>query len=187
MKPTKNVILSLLILVVACSVYRAIPGRPYGVAPQWAMAIFGGMVFAKDKKWAFILPLLSMFLSDLLYEVLYRNGLSVIPGFYGGQWLNYLLFTSLACIGFFFKKINVANVLVASLAAPTVFFLISNFLVWAGHGGYNRPVTWQGLLWSYSDGLPFYVKSLWSTVLFSAVLFGTYFLAISPRDRARLA
>ena len=94
MKVSRQVVISFLLLIVIASLYRIMPGRPYGFAPQWAMAIFGGAII-KDKKLAFILPLLSMFISDALYEVLYRNGVGNIQGFYEGQFANYILFGKL--------------------------------------------------------------------------------------------
>jgi hypothetical protein len=176
MKITKSVIISLVLLVLVSALYRIFPDRPYGFAPQYAMAIFGGAIFRKNKSLAFVLPLLSMFLSDLLYQVLYNTGASVIPGFYEGQWQNYLLIASLTLIGFLIKRINVLNVLLASLASPTAYFLLSNLFVWAGGGGLQRPKTFSGLIMCYNDALPFYPNSLYATVFFSGVLFSGYYL-----------
>jgi hypothetical protein len=97
MKLNKSLLLAFGLLVLSAALYRVWDGRPYGFAPQIAMAIFGGAVI-KDKRWAFILPLLSMFISDALYHLLYVNGLSEIKGFYSGQWLNYLLFAGLTVL-----------------------------------------------------------------------------------------
>jgi hypothetical protein len=176
MKITKRIIIALVLLTIVCALYRIIPDRKMGFAPQIAMAVFGGAIFIRNKKWAFALPLLSMFLSDVLYEVLYNTGVSVMPGFYEGQWQNYLLFTLLTVVGFLIKKVNVLNVVLASIAAPTLYFILSNFTVWIGGGGLERPKTFAGLLMCYNDGLPFYQNSLYATVFFSAVLFGGYYL-----------
>lgn len=175
MKLNKSFVFSLIILVIAASLYRIWPERPYGFAPQWAMAVFAGAV-VKNRKLAILLPLLSMFISDALYQVLYLNGVSSIPGFYEGQVLNYVLFGSLVVFGMMIRHINVKNLLAASLAAPSAFFLISNFIVWAGGGGYARPKSFYGLLQAYSDGVPFYQMSLISTVVFSFAFFGAYLL-----------
>jgi uncharacterized membrane protein YhhN len=181
MKNKNAVIISLILLIVVSAVYRVLP-RPaglYGFAPQIAMAIFGGAIFRNDKKWAFALPLISMFIGDLLFQILYSNRLSQLYGFYPGQLQNYLLFAVLTVIGFLVKKINVLNVLLAAIASPTIYFLISNFLVWAGRQGprgLGRPRTFNGLLLCYNDGLPFYPGSLIGTVFFSVVLFGGYYL-----------
>ena len=177
MKLNKSIIPALLLLTLVAALYRSIPGRPWGFAPQWAMALFAGAVI-KDKKWAFALPVLSMFISDLIYQFLYVNGLSTISGFYDGQWQNYLLFALLVTIGFFIKKISVLNVFIASLAAPTVYFILSNFVLWAGWSGtrgLGRPKTISGLMQCYTDALPFYRTSLIATIVFSAILFGIYY------------
>jgi hypothetical protein len=178
MKSNKSLIWTMVALIVIAALYRIIPGRPWGFAPQIAMALFGGAVI-KEKKWAFALPIFSMFLSDLLYQGLYNAGISGIYGFYDGQWLNYCLVALIVVIGFMVKKINVGNVLAAALAAPTVFFLLSNFITWsglAGLRGLNRPFTVQGLLMAYNDGLLFYKGSLGGTLFFSTLLFGGYYL-----------
>lgn len=180
MKNTRQIIIGFVLLIVIASLYRIMPGRPYGFAPQIAMAIFGGSII-KDKRFAFLLPLLSMFFSDALYEVLYRNGVGNIPGFYEGQVTNYVLFTSLVLFGFFIRNFNVKRIAIASIAAPTTYFLISNFLVWASNSplsGLGRPKTFDGLMMCYSDGLPFYPWSVAATFIFSAVLFGSYFLLV---------
>lgn len=168
-----------MILVIVAALYRIIPNRPFGFAPQWAMAIFAGAII-QDKKWAFVVPVLSMFISDLLYQVLFMGGLTKIQGFYEGQWQNYILFALLVFVGMAVKKLNVFQIVAASLAAPTIYFLISNFLVWASNGnlrGLDRPKTFQGLLLCYGDGIPFYTMSLVATLVFSALLFGSYIFA----------
>lgn len=184
MKISKQLIGSFILLIVIASLYRIMPGRPYGFAPQIAMAIFGGAII-KDKKLAFILPLLSMFVSDVLYQLLYINGVGNIPGFYEGQLVNYILFASLTVFGFFIRNFNIKSIALASLSAPTAYFLISNFLVWASSSplaGLGRPKTFSGLMMCYGDGLPFYPWSLAATFIFSAILFGSYYFMTKPSN-----
>jgi hypothetical protein len=185
MKITGSVIVALILLVLVAALYRVVPNRPMGFAPQYAMAIFSGAIFIKNKKWAFALPLLSLFLSDLFYQLLYNNGLSATRGFYDGQWQNYLLIAALTFIGFLIKKINIVNVLAASVAAPTVYFILSNLIVWAGGGGLQRPKTWGGLMQCYSDALPFYPNSVYATLLFSTILFCGYYSVKNFSNRTR--
>jgi hypothetical protein len=180
MKINRSALLSLILLVLAASLYRAWPGRPFGFAPQWAMAVFAGAVI-KDKRLAFLFPLISMFISDALYQLLFMNGQSPIWGFYKGQFTNYILFASLVVFGFMIKNINWKKIIVPALAAPTAFFLVSNFLVWTGGGGYSRPKTFGGLIQCYVDGLPFYQMSLIATLFFSTVLFAGYYLLNAKR------
>jgi hypothetical protein len=173
MKLNKTTIWYLVILIVVAAVYRITPLREYGFAPHIAMALFGGAVI-KDRKWAFALPLFSMFVSDLLYEVLYQNGLSSMKGLYSGQWLNYLALASVVVVGFFMRKISPVNIFVYSLIAPTWFFLVSNFTVWAGSKTIAQ--TWEGLMQTYTLGIPFYRQSILATILFSAVFFGAWYI-----------
>jgi hypothetical protein len=184
MNSFKNIAWSFFLLVIIAAVYRIIPGRPFGFAPQIAMAVFAGATI-RDKKWAFIVPVLSMFISDLLYQVLYLGGMSSIPGFYEGQWQNYILFALLVFVGSAIKKLSVIRIVAASLVAPTLYFLASNFLLWASNGttrGLNRPKTFSGLLQCYGDAVPFYRMSILATLIFSAILFGTYFFIRSQQS-----
>lgn len=175
MKLNKNFLLVFLLLIVVAALYRVIPGRPWGFAPHIAMALFGGAVI-KDKRWALALPIFSLFLSDLLYQGLHASGLSDTPGFYSGQWVNYLWFAGITCLGFLMRNITVGNILSFSFLTPTVYFLVSNFSVWLGGGGWQRPKTFEGLMQCYTDGLPFYRGGLMATLVFSTVLFGMYML-----------
>jgi hypothetical protein len=189
MKINRSLIISLCLMVLISALYRIMPNRPWGFAPQIAMGLFSGALFVKNKKWAFALPLLSLFISDLLYQVLYTYGLTPIQGFYDGQWVNYLLFAGMTCFGFMIKKNKISNVAIAALTAPTTYFLISNFLVWASDRGFglNRPRTFEGLILTYGDALPFFKYSVMATVVFSAILFGTYYLAQNWVSKKKLA
>lgn len=196
MKWNKSLLLSFGLLILVASLYRVWPGRPYGFAPQMAMAIFGGAVI-KDKRWAFLLPLLSMLISDVFYQALYVNGFTSIKGFYSGQWMNYLLIAGLTAFGFLLKKITTARVALFSMSGSLIFFLLSNFSVWAGGGGLGRPKTFSGLLQCYNDGLAFLkdyglIKSFYGNVFigdlfFCTLLFGSFYLiqrtALQPRQQ----
>ena len=176
MKISKHTLISFMFLILIAAVYRALPGRVWGFAPHIAMALFAGSVI-RDRKLAFALPLVSLFLSDLLYQILYLKGMTPIAGFYGGQWENYLLIGLLTFIGYGIRQTSVTQIFTGALAGPLAYFLVSNFMVWAGGGGYARPATFNGLLQCYADGLPFLQTSLYGTFFFSAILFGGHYLA----------
>lgn len=175
MKVNKNLIFVFLLLIVVAALFRVIPGREPGFAPHIAMALFGGAMI-KDKKWAFALPIFSLFLSDLLYQLLYINGLTGTPGFYEGQWLNYVLFIVMTALGFLIRTPRVGTLVSFFFLAPTVFFLLSNFGVWIGRGGYVRPLTFEGLMQCYTDALPFYKNALLATFAFGTILFGLHWM-----------
>jgi len=179
MKLNKSNLLILFILILACALYRVWDSRPMGFAPQIAMALFAGSV-SKDKRFAFLFPVLSLFISDLLYQFLYSQGLSTIKGFYSGQWQNYLLIASITVIGFFINKNRISQIFIGSLAGAVYFFLISNFMVWVG-GGWDinnqpYPRSFSGLMLCYSEALPFFKWSVLSTLLFNGVFFGSFYL-----------
>lgn len=180
MKLNKEIVIALIVMIATSALYRVLPGRPYGFAPQIAIALLSGSLFVKNKHFAFVLPLVSMFLSDLLYQTLYINHLSPIQGFYDGQWQNYLLIAATALFGFGLQTNQLSKFIGNFIAAPTVYFLISNFMVWASFGGYQRPLTSAGLIQTMVDGLPFYGYSVAGTMVFGAVLFGGFKL-IQPK------
>lgn len=173
MKSNKNLVLVLLLLIVVAALYRIIPSRPMGFAPHLAMALFAGALI-KDRKWAFALPIFSMFISDLAYQLLFLKGLTNMQGFYEGQITNYILFAGMVIIGFFMKKVNVASVIGFSLAECVIFFILSNFFVWANGAGLSRPKTFAGLMQCYTDALPFFGNSVVATLIFGGILFGSY-------------
>ena len=179
MKLNRSNLLILFILILACALYRVWDSRPMGFAPQIAMALFAGSI-SKDKRFAFLFPILSLFISDLIYQILYVQGLSTIKGFYSGQWQNYLLIASITVIGFFINKNRIGQIFIGSLAGAVYFFLISNFMVWIG-GGWDinnlpYPRSFSGLMLCYSEALPFFKWSLLSTLLFNGIFFGSFYL-----------
>lgn len=187
MKFSKSIILSFILLVVIASLYRIVPGRPWGFTPQIAMALFSGSII-KDKKYAFLMPLLSMLLSDVIYEVLFSLNISSIQGFYDGQWVNYLLFVGLTVIGFAIKSNNWFNILGGSLVGVFAYFLLSNFTVWLGGGldinNVPYPKTIEGLQSCFIAGLPFLKGLVMGTLFFSIVLFGGYYLITKSQHKA---
>jgi len=179
MKLNRSNLLILFILILACALYRVWDSRPMGFAPQIAMALFAGSV-SKDKRFAFLFPILSLFISDLIYQLLYIQGLTTIKGFYSGQWQNYLLIASITIIGFFINKKKIGQIFIGSLAGAVYFFLISNFMVWIG-GGWDinnqpYPRSFSGLMLCYSVALPFFKWSVLSTLLFNGIFFGSFYL-----------
>jgi hypothetical protein len=78
------------------------------------------------------------------------------------------------------KKPTVLRGIVAILAGPTSFFLISNGAVWIWGTFYAK--NFSGLLTCYAAGLPFYKNDLLSTALFIAVAFGLPALVARIRE-----
>jgi hypothetical protein len=178
MKRDNQVITVFALLIVISAVYRVIPfeNRPIWLGgPQLAIALFAGSII-KDRKWAFAIPIFSMLIGDLLMEGLFAIGATSYKGFYNGQLLNYALIAMLTVVGFFINHRKVSSIVGGMVAAPTLYFILSNFAVWVSGGGLQRPKTPAGLAMCYADALPFYGSSLLTMAIFGTVLFGGYSL-----------
>ncbi len=176
MRVNKTMMAAFGLMLIAATLYRVIPGRPYGFAPQLAIALFSGALFVNRKGWAFLFPVVSMLISDIIYQILFKLHISEIQGFYSGQWLNYLLYSTVTLVGFFIKFGKPYSILGASVAGPTLYFLLSNTSVWMGGGGYQHAPTFMGWIQTLVDGIPFYQNSLLSTAVFTSILFGAHYL-----------
>jgi hypothetical protein len=171
MKNTRFVAVATLVLIAALS--RLLP-HPPNVTAVGAMALFGG-AYITNRFLAVVLPLISLFLSDLiLNNVVYaafNNGAFV--WFYDGAIWVYAAVALTVLIGLSLaKNVNSKSVLMASVACSIIFYLMSNFGVWQGSTMY--PKTSVGLIACYTAGLPFLVNSLIGDLAFAALLFGGF-------------
>jgi hypothetical protein len=124
------------------------------------MALFGGAYFNR-KSFAFAVPLAAMFLTD------------AIIGFHSEMWLVYLSFALIVLIGMLMlKKVNIKNVIIASLTASISFFIITNFGVWAFGTMYPKNIA--GLIECYIAAIPFIQNTLIGDLFFSGIMFGMF-------------
>lgn len=159
-------------LIIAAAVTRLIP-HPYNFAPIGAMSLFGAAYFT-DKKFAFILPLLAMFLSDLLinnilYASYYQGFVFFTPSF---LWVYGAIALIVVAGLFMLKKISFSRVIAGSLSASLIFFLISNLGVWIGSTTY--PNTLSGLILCFEAAIPFFHNTVFGDLFYSGVLFGGF-------------
>ena len=89
---------TILIIILFAILYRAIPERPPGFAPQIALLIFLPKFFNGNRTLSASITLLSIIISDLIYQILFLENTSIISGFYKGQLINYTLLFSLPFI-----------------------------------------------------------------------------------------
>lgn len=181
----KIIIVDLLIMVLSLAMYRVLPLYTQGFMPMLSISIFAGAVIP-NKKLAIALPLLSMLLSDFIFQFLFNKGMTNIAGFYQGQLFNYILFALLVTFGFAIKKVNIKNVLLFSISGSLMYFIVSNFVVWATHTGFSRPMNFSGLTMCYADAIAFYrdyglVKGFAANfvlgdLIWSCLIFSAYFL-----------
>ena len=127
----------------------------------------------RNRDLSFVLPLFSVLLSDMLIQVFYTLGLFPYPGFYSGQWLNYLILLMPTLIGWMVKGKSFGSLLIGAVAAPTIYFLVSNFNVWTSNlVSYSKD--FDGLMACYAAGLPFYKNALIAMFVFLPLIMVTY-------------
>jgi hypothetical protein len=154
-------LLMLIAMVLAAAASRLIP-HPPNLASISAIALFGGAYFS-DRRLAFLIPLAALLLSDL------------ILGFYSHMEIIYLSFAFIVCIGLWLQKRRSAfHIAGAALASSVLFFLLTNFGVWAFESLY--PKTLEGLIACYVAAIPFFQNTLQGDLFFTVVLFGGFTL-----------
>jgi uncharacterized membrane protein len=141
--------LVIILFIAVAAIFRLLPHLP-NATPIAAMALFSGVYF-NNKKYAFIIPLLAMFLSDLFL------GFSMITLFV------YVAFILVGYIGITSKKMNIKTILISSIS----FFIITNFGVWL----IGYPKTLNGLLECYTLAIPFFRNSLIGDFFFAGVMY----------------
>ncbi|MBN2820872.1 MAG: hypothetical protein JXP36_18005 [Bacteroidales bacterium] len=163
-------VLSLFVLFAAFS--RLIP-HPPNFAPIGAMALFGAAYFSK-KHIALIIPVLSMWLSDIVINnTIYAKYFDGFTFFYQGFYWTYLAFVLIGLVGFLLlKRTKPHNILIASLSASILFFIISNFGVWTSGTMYTKD--FRGLLTCYTVAIPFFKNSLMGDLVYCGILFGSF-------------
>lgn len=146
-------------IIFALAIFRLLPHLP-NVSPIAAMALFGGAYFS-DKRVAFVIPFVALFLSDL------------ILGLHNSMIFVYAGFGLTVAIGLLLKnKVTVTNTSFAVVASSVLFFLLTNFGAWMTSGLYAK--TAAGLMQAYAAGIPFFQNSLLGNLVYAAVIFGGY-------------
>ena len=152
-------------IVVAAALARLVP-HPPNVTPVAAMALFGGACF-RSRKLAFLLPLAAMLLSDLVLACTRYSTSSMVAI----QPVVYACIMATTALGQLIKdRRSLLQVGAATLAGSFLFFVVTNFAVWAtGHGG---ALAESNLAACYVAAIPFFRNSLLGDAAFTAILFG---------------
>ncbi|MDB5202685.1 MAG: hypothetical protein JWQ27_2094 [Ferruginibacter sp.] len=171
-KQSSGSILVAVLLILAAATSRVLM-YPDNFSPIIGMAIFAGAIL-KDKRFAFVLPIFSMFLSDLMFEVFH-----IAPGFWGwGQLVGYGILALITVIAFSMKKISVKNVLGYSLMSSVIFYLLSNlsFFIIDNPVYHTYTQDFAGFQQCFIQALPFFRTNLLADLVYSGLLFGTFYV-----------
>lgn len=163
-------ILSVFILLAALS--RLLP-HPTNFTPIGAIALFGAAYFT-DKKWALIVPLAAIWISDiLLNNIVYSSFYDGFAWFTSGFLYIFGGFALIVVLGYYLlKKITVGRILTGAIGASVIFYIVSNFGVWVSSPMY--PLTFEGLVACYVAAIPFFHYTLAGNIIYSAALFGAF-------------
>ena len=157
-------------LVIVGVALRVMP-HPWNFAPIGAIALFGGAKFER-RSFAIGVPLLTMLIGDAFI------------GFHSLMPVIYATYTLIAVIGMLLRdRQTIPAVGGGVLLSSTIFYLTTNFAVWAMGTTYAK--TAAGLAACYIAAIPFFGNTLASDALYSAIFFGIF--AIAERTIPALA
>jgi hypothetical protein len=152
-----------------------------GIAPNFtpmaAVGLFAGFFFAR-RSVALLVPLTALVISNLCLES-YGSWL-MMATVYGSFLVAPLLGRALRA------NRTVVKTVAAVLSPAAFFYLTTNLAQWIVDGQHVQSMysrDWSGLAACYSAGIPFFRWMLEGDVLFCAMLFGAYALAIACQPR----
>lgn len=144
--------------------------HPPNFTPVLAIALFAGAYFG-FRSLAMLVPIAVMLASDLV--------LHMTMGYEFFTLMRAVIYGTLigvVCLGFWMRSgVNLWKFTFSTLGGAILFYLTTNFLAWAQ--GVHYPLTFEGLMTSYTAAIPFFRNTLASTVLYSALFFGVFELA----------
>lgn len=160
------------LMIIAASVCRFVP-HPAGFAPIGAMALFGAAYF-KNKFAAFVIPVVTMWISDLVMNnIIFAGTYDTFVFFYQGFYITYGAFLLIVAMGILtLKTVKIKSVIFSSLGASLIFFIVSNFGVWAATDIYQHNIS--GLTTCYIAGLPFFRNGIAGDLFFCGIGFGVF-------------
>ena len=154
-----NYIIFVIFLILGIA-FRLVPHAP-NFTPILSIALLSGYYI--KNRYSILLPIAIMLFSDI-----------ALGGNPMGYWV-YISITLIILLGYFIKN-NAKNIILNSLLSSLLFFLITNFGVWAT-GGYSY--TLYGLIECYTLAIPFFKNTLMSTVFFSMLIYCLHYF-INP-------
>ncbi len=162
----------LALLIVLGIVGRLLP-HPPNFTPMAAIALFSGFIFMKR-----YMAILAVVVTMLLTDYFAFGFLS--PEWFASKsmWVVYLsLLFPIVFKSFLQKKLGLLRITGAALTSSMVFFLATNFAVWAFSPMYEK--TWSGLVLCYTMAIPFFQNTVAGDLIWSGVIFGVYYALLS--------
>ncbi|MFH0805033.1 MAG: DUF6580 family putative transport protein [Patescibacteria group bacterium] len=151
------------LFVVLAVVVRFVP-HPYNFVPVGALALFCGTYIRS--RWGVLIPVAVMAISDTIIGwhslVLFTWGSYLLAGTVG-WWVR--------------RNRNLVGVVAGTAAGSVLFFVVTNFAVWAFTPLYTKTVA--GLVQCFAMAIPFFRNTVAGDLFFVAAFFGAYAVARS--------
>jgi hypothetical protein len=164
----KEKIIAIVILVLAGVAYRLFP-HPPNFAPVAAISLFSGFYF---RKYFILIPIAVMLISDIFIGLYDWRLMAAV----------YVSFILVSLIGILMRKNkSVMSLVGCSLAGSILFFVLTNFAVWAFSPWYHHSS--QGLMQCYAMAIPFFKNTLAGDLFYASVIFGCYEIMAQPKER----
>ncbi len=167
--------LLLLFIVIATALIRVLNNASPNFAalanysPVAAMALFASVNF-KGYARSFLVLIASMLVSDfLLYETVYKNYSSSF--LYEGWYWVYGALALMAVAGkLIVKNISIKTITTAIIVTVFIHWIVTDLGVWLGSTTY--PQTMAGFVACLAAAIPFELRLLTATIIYSAIMFG---------------
>lgn len=159
---------------------------PWNFSPFWAVFAFCGAIIPA-RRWAVAIPVAAMLASDLLIYFVHGNQFLTSTDWIVQAWV-YASFVVCGCLGLLFRsRPNWITGIAASLPGAVLFFLTTNYAMWAYGEGRFYPETAEGLWACYAAALPFFRTSLISTAIYAGLFFSPWGLGLAGVEPRRMA
>lgn len=157
-----------IIAVVTLGMLTRLLGLPSNVSPMLAVMLLG-VAYIDRKSLAILLPISLYFIVDLyLNNVVYAEYFTSFKVI-GDLGVYTSLFLILPLCALILSKVSIPRVLMGSLGAAVLFFLVTNLYSFATLPQYTK--NFAGLMESYTAAIPFFRSTVVSTMIYSAVFF----------------
>jgi len=163
---------ALFFLIVLAALGRLLP-HPDNITPLAAIGLFAGAYL--DRRLFLLVPLLAIFISDLLGPGLYA--IQVMLFVYAG-----LALSAVCGHLILFRRRKLTRLPLTVVVSALAFYLVSNLGPWWAY--YEHSIS--GLLTCYANGIPYLFRTLAGDAMYCLIFFGLY-EALSHTQQRRAA
>ncbi len=172
---SKGKIITVFALIFAAAASKLLP-HPPNITPITAMCLLGGALIG-FRFISVLVAISGLYLSDLILNntilsIYYPDNTGIV------WWADYMYWTYGAFIAIVFlgqllkTKPTVLRMVLVSILATAMFYVLTSIGTWAS--GLIYPRTGEGLIASFTAGIPFLRNSFLGNVFFTVVIFKSY-------------